>query len=300
MPTPAPFTQTRWSLADLFPSADGPELEAAFSQLNQLVAEFEKIRPQLSDEMEQAELLSAIHSLEAINRLGNRVGAFASLLFSGSTQDQAAQSLLARVEQFSAELSNQLLFFGLWWKDVGEDAAARLMAGAGDYRYWLEEMRHYKPHTLSEAEEKVLNIKNVTGSSAFNMLYETITNRYIFKVEVGGETREMTRGELMSLVRQTDPDLRARAYQELYRVYGEDGPILAQIYQTLVRDWRNENLGLRKYASPISARNLANDIPDEVVETLLEVARQNVGIFQRFFRLKARLLGVERLRRYDL
>jgi oligoendopeptidase F len=104
----------------------------------------------------------------------------------------------------------------------------------------------------------------------------------------------------MVFARSSDPDLRAAAYQELYRVYGEDGPILGQIYQTIVRDWRNEQVELRHYANPISARNLSNDIPDEVVDTLLAVCQRNAGLFQRFFQLKARLLGVPRLRRYDI
>ena len=109
-----------------------------------------------------------------------------------------------------------------------------------------------------------------------------------------------TRGELMVYVRMADADLRAGAYQELYRVYGEDGPILGQIYQALVRDWANENVTLRHFSSPMSVRNLANDIPDEVVNTLLEVCQKNAGVFQRFFKLKARWLGVEHLRRYDI
>jgi oligoendopeptidase F len=104
----------------------------------------------------------------------------------------------------------------------------------------------------------------------------------------------------MVYARHHDPDLRARAYQELYRVYGDDGPILGQMYQTLVRDWRNEQVDLRHFSSPISARNLVNDIPDQVVDTLLEVCQRNASLFQRYFRLKARWLGVERIRRYDI
>jgi oligoendopeptidase F len=299
-PTPAPFTQKRWSLANLFPSADGPEIEKAFEELTRLVTEFEQIRPTLTPNLDKADFMAIIHRLEAIRHLAGRLGSFSGLWFTEDTQNQAAQSLMARVDQFMAELSNRILFFNLWWKDLPDEAAARLSADAGDYRYWLEEIRHFKPHTLSEAEEKIINIKDVTGASALNTLYSTITNRYTFKIEVGGEQKELTRGELMAFVRQPDPDLRARAYQELYRVYAADAPILGQIYQTLVRDWRNEQVTLRKYASPISARNLGNDIPDEVVDTLLEVARKNAGVFQRFFRLKARLLGLERLRRYDV
>ena len=101
-------------------------------------------------------------------------------------------------------------------------------------------------------------------------------------------------------MRTADPDLRARAYQELYRVYGEDAPILGQIYQNIVRDWKNENIGLRGFTSPIAVRNTVNDLPDDVIDTLLEVARKNIGIFHRYFKIKARKIGMEKLRRYDI
>ncbi len=299
-PTPIPLTQKRWSLADLFSAASGPEIESAVTRLTEMVADFEKVRPQLSPGISPEAFLAIIKKMEAIELFGSKLGHFAGLYFAEDTQNQAALTLQARVDQLVADLSNRLLFFSLWWKDLPDDAAQRLMAGSGDYRYWLEEMRHFKPHTLSESEEKILNIKNVTGFNALTTLYETITNRYTFKVEVDGQVKEMTHDELMALVRQADPSLRAGAYQEMYRVYAADGLVLGQIYQTLVRDWRNENVGLRKYASPIAARNLGNDIPDEVVETLLEVCRKNATIFQRYFRLKARRLGVERLRRYEV
>jgi oligoendopeptidase F len=207
---------------------------------------------------------------------------------------------MGRVQQFFAELENRTLFFSLWWKELDDASTKRFLDVSGDYRYYLEALRLQKPHTLSEPEEKIVNLKNVTGAGALTNLYDSITNRYTFKLEVDGETKELTRGELMSYVRQPDPDLRARAYQELYRVYGDDGAILGQMYQTLVRDWRNENVTLRKHANPIAARNLGNDIPDEAVEALLTVAQKNAHVFQRFFKIKARLLGVDKLRRYDV
>jgi len=117
---------------------------------------------------------------------------------------------------------------------------------------------------------------------------------------VDGKEKEMTRGEIMTYVRMPDANLRAQAYQELYRVYSNDGPILGQMYQTLARDWHNELLNLRGYKTPISPRNLHNDIPDEVVDTLLDVSQKNAGIFQRFFKLKAKMLKMEKLRRYDI
>ena len=294
------YQQTRWSLADLFPSAEAGEMQQAFSKLELKVAQFETIRPALTETISAADFMQFVRQLEEINVDGGRLYGFANLLFTEDTQNQAAQSLLTHVQQFFAELSNRTLFFSLWWKDVPDAPAEQLMAGSCDYRYWLEEMRHFKPHTLTEAEEKIINIKDVTGATALSLLYDSITNRYTFKMQVGGETKELTRGELMVYARDVNPDLRAAAYQEQYRVYGDDGPILGQIYQALVRDWRNEQVGMRKFASPISARNLGNDIPDAVVDLLLETCQKNRGVFERFFKLKARVLDIPHLRRYDI
>jgi oligoendopeptidase F len=294
------FTQSPWKLTDLFPAADSAELESAFSELEKQVAEFEQFRADLNPEIDAEHFMDILAHSEKTTRLAHRVYGFAGLMFAADTQNQAAMALMGRVQQFFAELQNRSLFFSLWWKDLDDDNAKRLMAISGDYRYYLEALRLYKPHTLSEPEEKIVNLKNVTGSGALTNLYDSLTTRYVFKVEVDGEVKEMTRGELMSHVRTADPDLRARAYQELYRVYGDDGPILGQMYQTLVRDWRNENVTLRKHANPIAARNLDNDIPNEAVDILLDVAEKNAAIFQRFFKIKARMLGMDKLRRYDI
>ncbi len=294
------YTQKRWSLRDLFPGHESPEMKSALAELEQRVASFEAARPQLIAEIESKPFIELLAALEAITHLIQRISGFAELWFSENTQDQSAQAFLASLENRLAEVSNRVLFFSLWWKGLEEDQAARLLAVSGEYLYYLEEMRHFRPHTLSEPEEKVINLKDVTGGRALQTLYSMITNRYQFELEVSGEKRKLTRGELMVHVRQADPDLRAAAYRELYRVYGEDGPILSQIYAALARDWHNEHLGLRHFKAPLAVRNLHNDLPDAVVDTLLEVCRANAGVFQRFFRLKASWLALPRLRRYDI
>jgi len=294
------YTQKAWSLTDLFSARDGDDMKAAFDELESKVADFESHRENLSVDLSSDDFLAIISDLEAITELANRIYYYAGLDFAADTQSQEAQAFQAQADQLMATMGNRTLFFSLWWKGMEDEAAESLMDASGDYRYWLEEMRNFKPHTLTEAEEKIINIKDVTGANALNTLYDSITNRYTYEVTVEGEELELTRGELMVHVRSQDPDIRAAAYQELYRVYADDGPILGQIYQTLVRDWRNEQVDLRHFSAPISARNLHNDIPDEVVDTLLEVCKVNAPVFQRYFKLKAKLLGIDRLRRYDV
>ena len=294
------YSVKKWDLGELFSGFDSPDLQAAFDNVEEQVASFEGVRGKLKPDMEAETFLDVVRASEETARIVNRVYAFAGLSFAADTQDQNAQSLMGRVQQFVAEIQNRTLFFNLWWKDLDDANAQRLMGTSGDYRYYLEEIRHFKPHTLSEAEEKVVNLKDVTGSNALVNLYDAMTNRYVFKLEVNGEVKELTRAELQPYIQGSDPDLRAKAYQELYRVYGEDGLVLGQMYQTRARDWYNENITMRKFSSPMAVRNLANDVPDEAVNVLMDVTKKNSKIFQRYFKLKARHIGMERLRRYDI
>jgi oligoendopeptidase F len=296
------YSVKKWDLSELFPGFESPQLQEAFDNVEEQVASFEGVRGKLNPDIDAETFLDVVRASEEATRIVNRIYAFAGLSFNADTQDQNAQSLMGRVQQFVAEMQNRTLFFNLWWKDLDDANARRLMDASGDYRYYLEEIRHFKPHTLSEAEEKVINLKDVTGSSALVNLYDAITNRYVFKLEVDGEVKELTRAQLQPHIQGPDPDLRARAYQELYRVYGEDGPVLGQMYQTRARDWHNENITMRKFSTPIAVRNLANDIPDEAVDVLMDVTKKNAKIFQRYFRMKAKYVGIPsgKLRRYDI
>ncbi|MBE7536379.1 MAG: M3 family oligoendopeptidase [Anaerolineales bacterium] len=290
----------KWNLDELFTGFDSPELNGAFDNVEEQVTSFEGVRNKLKSDIDPETFLEVVRASEATSKIVNRIYAFAGLSFAEDTQNQNAQSLMGRVQQFAAEIQNRTLFFSLWWKDVDDANAERLMNASDAYRYYLEEMRHFKPHTLSEPEEKIVNLKDVTGSNALINLYDAITNRYVFKVKVNGKVQELTRAGLQPLIQGSDSKLRAAAYQELYRVYGEDGPILGQMYQTRARDWHNENINMRKFKSAMSVRNLANDVPDEAVNALLEVTKKNAKVFQRYFKMKAKHLGVSKLRRYDI
>jgi oligoendopeptidase F len=298
--TKATYELGTWSLDDLFPGHKSKEMKKALDALEAQVAAFEKQREKLSDDISEKDFLAILQQFEANTRVAARISQYAGLWFSENTQNQEAQNFQAQIDQLMATLQNRTLFFSLWWKGVDDKVADRLLKASGEFEYWLRQMRNFTPYTLTEPEEKIINIKDVTGASALQTLYSAITNRYSFKLTVDGEEKELTREELMKQVYSSNPDDRAAAYQELYRVYGEEGPILGQMYQALVRDWHNENVDLRKFESPIAVRNLSNDIPDEVVATLLEVAEETSGVFQTFFKLKARLLGMKKLRRYDI
>ncbi len=294
------YQPERWQLDELLPAPGTPALEQWLAELETALQAFEARRPALAPEMSEADFLDILHAYERLADAGSRLNAYAYLWFSEDTHHQAALAFRAKIQQLVAELENRTLFFTLWWKALDEAAATRLMVNTGDLHYFLAVLRLFKPHTLTEAEERVINIKNVNGIQSVLTLYDMITTRFVYKLTIAGEVKELTRGQLSVFVYSPDPELRAAAYQELYRLYGAQADVLAEMYAARVRDWTEENVKLRTFASPISVRNLENDVPDAAVETLLEVIRRNAPLFQRYFRLKARALGLERLRRYDI
>ncbi|MCP9447719.1 MAG: M3 family oligoendopeptidase [Nitrospira sp.] len=289
----------RWNLNDLIDDPVG-KFDSLLADLESKAAQIEAARQRLTSSIASDELLTLLNLSEEIARGSARLGAYAYLWFSENTKNAEARSFKARVEERLTGLNNRLLFFDLWWQSVDDANAARLLANMGDLRYHLETIRRFKPHTLSEPEEKIINIKNVTGRSAVHTLYDLVTNGLTFTVREGGKTKTVNREGLMAYVRSPKASVRQAAYQELYRVFTAHRDLLGEMYRTLVNDWKAENIGLRRFASPIATRNLSNDVPDQAVETLLASCAKNAEIFQTYFSLKAKICKIKPMSRYHL
>jgi oligoendopeptidase F len=308
------YQLTGWDLSALLPSASNEVVEQRLQQLEAVVTAFEAWRPRLAANGAQSsspaaaalsasDLRTIVQQYESIMSQAYVLGAYGSLWFSADTQSSAAITYQNRMQQALTAIQNRLIFFDLWWKEL-DDATAQSLLPDGDkdpdYRFYLEDLRRTRPYTLDERSEQLINLKDADGMSALMTIYTMLTSRLEFTLTVDGETQTLTRDALMANVYSPDPQRRADAYQELYRVYTKEAPILAQIYANRVRDWYNEQVTVRGYHSPIAVRNVANDVPDAAVEALLDVCRRNAGIFQRYFKLKAKWLGLDKLRRYDI
>lgn len=294
------FEPKRWILDDLMARPGSPEAEAFLRQVDAQTQDLEGWRERLDGTLTEADFAEVLRRYEQLHADVSTLYAYAYLWFSEDTAQQEALVFRGKVQQMVADVTNRTLFFSLWWKALDADIAERLLAVSGDCRYHLEALRLFTPHTLSEPEERVINIKDVNGIETLTTLYDMITTRFAYQLTAEGESKELTRGQLMAYAYSSDADLRKAVYQELYRHYEANADVLAQVYAARVRDWYEENVRLRHFASPISVRNLANDIPDPVTETLLRVIRKNAPLFQRYFRFKAAALGLPQLRRYDI
>lgn len=289
----------RWKLSDLV--ADPvKQFDRYLEDLSAKVARFEAARTDLAATMPEQSFLDLLALSEQIARDSGRLGAYSYLWFSEDTKQLQARSFKTKVEEHLTSLQNRLLFFDLWWQSVDEKNAERLMANSGDFRYHLETIRRFKPHTLSEPEEKIINIKNITGQSAVHQLYDVVTNGFTFTLRVGGKATTMNREALTAYLRSPKAAVREAAYREMYRVYESQQDLLGEIYKTLINDWKAENLQLRHFKTPLASRNLSNDIPDSAVEALLAVCMKNAPIFQRYFKLKAKLCKIRTMNRYHI
>lgn len=294
-----PSYPDRWNLAHLI-AHPSKEIDSLLSQLEALVSQVEAARPTLTPSISGLNLHALLTLSETFAQGSSKLGAYAYLRFSENTKNAEARSLKTRIEERLTALSNRLLFFDLWWQSVDDTNAARLMADTGDFRYHLETIRRFKPHTLSEPEEKIVHLKNVTGRSAVHTFYDVVTNGLTFTLTVGGKKKTVNREGLMAYVRSQKASMRQAAYQELYRVFSTQQDLLGEIYKTLVSDWRSENLGLRRFASPIATRNLSNDVPDRAVDVLLASCAKNADIFQTYFKLKAKICKITTMSRYHI
>jgi len=299
LPTRSKKLADHWNLTHLL-TEPLSQFDQVIKKLDSEVSKFEARRGALAPTMSNQAFLEILRLNETIAKESAKLSAYAYLWFSEDTANLEARAFKTKVEERLTALQNRMLFFELWWQSVDEVNAGRLMKSSGDLRYFLESIRRYKPHTLSEAEEKIINVKNTTGRHAVNTIYDVLTNGLTFSLMVKGKRKTLTREQLSMYVRSPESRVRESAYREMYRVFESHHDVLGEIYTTLLNDWKTENVELRKFASPIAARNLSNDVPDEAVDALLSACSKNVSVFQDYFRLKARLCKIQPMSRYHI
>lgn len=290
-----------WNLKGLVANPKSPAFEKQIQLVERKAKQFEKIKSKLNPKISSKKFLEILHELEELDEKMSIIGGYASLTYSGDTQSDEATSLLTRMTKLGSEISNRILFFDLWWKKgIDEKNAKRLIKDSGELSGYLKYKRLVAKYSLSEPEERIINTLDVTGSTALIKIYDKITNAFEYVVKIEGKKRKLTREQLSTYVRSTKSKTREIAYKELLSKFSKNKGVLGEIYQNVVLNWKDEGVEIRGFASPISIRNIANDVDDKTINSLLTVCKKNAPIFQNFFIQKAKMLGLKKLRRYDL
>ncbi|MBD3318635.1 oligoendopeptidase F [Candidatus Woesearchaeota archaeon] len=262
------------------------------------VEKIESFKP-LKASLSPSAFQSLVLRLEKTYGSMSRLAAFSQLQLSINTADPIYNAFAKQIEQLSAEIANRLLFVDVWWKRLPKKQALRLLSSLKKDRYYWESLRRFAPHTLSEPEEKIITIKDVTGANSLANLYDVITNKFSFPIRIDGKSKTVTQEELLTLVRSPVSQVRKMAYTALLTRYQEHRAELSELYRSLVLDWNNEGR-LRQYSSPLSIRNLRNDIPDDAVDALLSACQKNAGLFKQYFKKKMKICGITRPSRFDV
>ncbi len=248
--------------------------------------------------LDGAGLTAAMEELAAITELAGKAGNYASLNFSTDTADPARGALLQRMEEQLTQVETSLLFFELEWAAVDDAQADRVLDEAGDALefagHHLRSARRYRSHLLTEPEEKVLAEKNLTASSAWTRLFGEL----ISGLRVGIDGEEMSFELALSRLQNPDREQRRQAAEAVTAALEPGLRTRAFIFNTLIFD-KSVDDRLRKYPHWIASRNLANEASDESVEALISAVTGRYDIPQRWYKLKARLLGIDKLADYD-
>lgn len=295
------YKSQEWDLSELTKDPKSPVFQKQIKELENMANKFAKIKSKLDPKMSSKKFMSLLHDLEEISEKMSILGGYASLLYSADTQSDEATSLMTKMTKLGSEISNKILFFDLWWKrQIDEKNAVRLIKEAGELSEYLKHKRILAKYSLSEPEEKIINTLDVTGITALVKLYDKITNAFEYKIKISNKTKTMGREQLTGYVRSTNWRTREAAYKALLTKFTDSKGVLGEIYQNIVLNWKDEGVDIRGYSSPITMRNIGNDVDDETIEALLKVCRKNVSVFQKFFLYKAKMLKMKKLRRYDL
>ena len=293
----------RWDLGGLYASPDDPRLEADLAEARHRAEVFaEAYRGRIENgQIDGPALAQALAEYEAIAELQHRPAFYASLLFAADTQNQPAQQLVQRTREAATSIENLLVFFSLELIALPDEQLARLLTvpALQAYQHYLEAIRRFKPHTLSEKEEQLLNHKNLSGKQAFAQLYDELSGSLRFPLSRDGKEQLLTDGEIMALLRQPDSELRQRALTIFLETYAQHALVLTSIFNNLLLDHKIE-CEQRQYDDVTLPAHLSNEIAPPTVEAMMRAVERHYPLAQEYFRLKAELLGMERLKNTDL
>ena len=288
--------ETEWDLAPLVDGEDRAGAERQLEEARDRASQFASTYAGKVSALNADGLRVAMHELEEINELVGRAASFASLEFATDTADPARGALLQLIQERATEIETKLLFFELEWAAVDDQTADELLAtGELDrYRHHLHSARRYRPHLLSEPEEKILAEKSISSQASWSRLFGELCAA----IRVDLDDQELSLEVALSRLQSPDRELRRTAADAVSAALEPGLRTRGFIYNTLVYDKSVEDR-LRRYPNWLASRNLANEASDESVMALIEAVRNRYDIPQRWYRLKAKLLGVERLADYD-
>jgi oligoendopeptidase F len=288
-------TDVAWDIEPLVGGEGAAGVDALLDEADTRARAVGDYRGRIGD-LAAGELATLMNELAAIGDLVGRAGSYAGLRFAVDTQDPANGALVARTEERSTAINNELIFVELEWAAVDDERAAELLADVRlDFcHHYLESARRYRPHLLTEPEERILSDKSLTASSAWVRLFSELTSALTVELDSGSVSLEEGLSRLMSPERE----VRRSAAEAVTAALAPGLRTRAFVFNTLLVD-KSVDDRLRHYHSWIAARNLSNEASDESVDALVTAVQGRYDIPQRWYTLKAKLLQLDAIADFD-
>ncbi|MGB2940089.1 MAG: M3 family oligoendopeptidase [Candidatus Dormiibacterota bacterium] len=288
--------EIHWNLADLYPGDPVVGVESDLMRAEDMSRAFEEEYHGVVAALDAAGVAGALKRLEEIHEILGRAASYAFLNFSTDVADPPRGALLQKVQESATQTGTHLLFFSLEWIAVPDEQAAQVLAdpALANYKHYLESARRYRPHVLSEPEERVMVEKSVTARSAWDRLFEEATTA----IKVNSAAGEQSLDEALARLHSSDPEERREVAQAVTDALRVDLRTRRYIFNTVLAD-KSIDDRLRSYPSWVADRNLANEASDESVNALVEAVTSRYDIPQRYYALKKRLLGLDTFYDWD-
>lgn len=283
-----------WNLKDFYESIDDERIQADLKQFEEFAKNFQlKYKSKLLDHSKFFE--KVIQEYEEGSELGDKLGNYAFLIYATNMNETKIVQFYQDINEKLTELSSDLIFFTNEINATEENDFSLLLDGSGKYKNWLSNLRRYKDHQLDEKSEKILLDKNLTAHSSWVRFFEEKINELRFSID----GKDLNSSDALNQLSDHDPETRKKAAQSIESVFQKNVKTFTFITNTLAKD-KITNDKWRKYQSPISARNLANNVEDEVVEALTESVTSNYkNIAHRYYAIKSKIFKKDKLNYWD-
>jgi oligoendopeptidase F len=289
-----------WDLSQLIESTDPASIQ---KKLESMVAEAEKARDRYHGKIGGLDAKGVRELLEMKDALYLKfegVFKYCHLMYSADSTGDVAKQLNDAVRKASVRVGQALAFMDIeLGKLLAESPSLATDPVLAEYKHYLERVLRGVPHMLSETEECLIITKDKNGINAWQMLQGDWLSTRTFDIEIEGETKTLPYGEIIGLYESADRDLRKRSNQIVYGSLGKDEIVWASAIRAVCEDHLRMS-ELRKYPTPMTQSLIANDVDQQTIDSLMNTIEKNVGLYQRYLRLKAKLMGLDKLANYDV
>jgi len=291
----------RWDLTCRYTGPEDPNLASDFTLALERVADFAARHKGRVAALTPPQAGEMLREYEEISTLQWKIGTWTSLAYAADARNEAIAASLAKARELYSQADARTSFLSVeiaalpdsaveaWWSDP---SASRM-------KRWVQETRKFRKHILSEPEERLASRKDLTGKAAASQLFDDLSNSLSFPFDDGTGLRDRTGAEMLAFSRHPDPAVRKAANEAFLGVYEKNGLVFAHVFNTLALD-HQVDCEIRGYSHPMQRTHMGNSVDQEVVDAMMRATRENYPVAQRFWRAKAKLMGLPKLTSTDL